>query len=147
VIVSVYQKELGYAPCRDERCNLDYVHPEHTVAPRPVGRTPRTCPNCFTKVIAQACPACSWRRPKKALPSPAPRREMTVEQLLRFTMVIRQVAEIGLTEYRCPTHSRGGCGGRGWRKSPAKPCRVCSGLGSVRWTSDQMVNFLSTARR
>jgi hypothetical protein len=73
---------------------------------------------------------------------------MTVEQVLRFTAVLRQVATedgvVIMTEYRCPAHSRGGCSGRGWRASPSKPCRVCNGAGSVRWTYDQMYDFLTT---
>jgi hypothetical protein len=149
----------GFAPCRLDHCPDDDVHPAHDEDDEfRIGRKPRTCPRCNAKLEGRGTCGCGWVRPTR----PAPRRSRAKdahfrtkadaaafrEKALKYTKVIREVkteaGELIHIEWRCPLFNIGGCGGRGWRKAPSRPCKVCRGLGMVTWSYAKMIMFLTT---
>lgn len=58
-------------PCRDERCPVIGLHPNHKVIGRK-GRSATSCPNCFkptSKINRKTtlCKSCGWSRTKEDL--------------------------------------------------------------------------------
>lgn len=149
-----YQKELGFAPCRDDNCPREAVHPIHAVIKRKGGRLPRTCPRCLLKLeIDRSADVltcrCGWsrkRRAETARPTNE-RRRQHVETVVSKAIVLCEIREGSVllgVKYRCPPVNYGGCSGFGTRRPHGTRCRVCLGVGTVTWSPTEMFRFLST---